>query len=82
MVRKSAKGTGDFYQYVSRRKVFTMDDLLDIPETEDYLTADLATSPLDTTQNEPEVEITGLEDTDLKEVYRGMGYEVVIVGAW
>ena len=77
MVRKSAKGTGDFYQYVSRRKVFTMDDLLDIPETEDYLTADLATSPLDTTQNEPEVEITGLEDTDLKEVYRGMGYEVV-----
>jgi hypothetical protein len=77
MVRKSAKGTGDFYQYVSRRKVFTMDDLLDIPETEDYLTADLATSPLDTTQNAPEVEITGLEDVDLKEVYRGMGYEVV-----
>ena len=37
----------------------------------------MATSPLDTTQNEPEVEITGLEDTDLKEVYRGMGYEDV-----
>ena len=38
MVRKSAKGTGDFYQYASRRKVFTMDALLDIPETEDYST--------------------------------------------
>ena len=81
LVKKSAKGTGDFYQYAVRRKVFTMDDLLDIPETEDYVTADIATTPLDVAPPEapPEVEVdvTGMEDEELQEVFRGLGYEVV-----
>lgn len=81
IIKKSAKGTGDFYQYAVRRKVFTMDDLLDIPETEDYVTADIATTPLDVAPPEapPEVEVdvTGMEDEELQEVFRGLGYEVV-----
>jgi nicotinamide-nucleotide adenylyltransferase len=81
IIKKSAKGTGDFYQYAVRRKVFTMDDLLDIPETEDYVTADIATTPLDVAPPEapPEVEIdvTGMEDEELQEVFRGLGYEIV-----
>ena len=81
MVSKSAKGTGDFYQYSSTRKVFTMDDLLDIPETEDFVTADTATSPLDAAPPDAPldntVDITGVKDEELQEAYAKLGYEIV-----
>ena len=81
MVSKSAKGTGDFYQYSSTRKVFTMDDLLDIPETEDFVTADTATSPLDAAPPDAPldntVDITGVKDEELQEAYARLGHEIV-----
>ena len=81
MVSKSAKGTGDFYQYSSTRKVFTMDDLLDIPETEDFVTADTATSPLDAAPPDAPldntVDITGVKDEELQEAYAKLGHEIV-----
>ena len=81
IVKKSAKGTGDFYQYSSTRKVFTMDDLLDIPETEDFITADTATSPLDVTPPDTPldntVDITGVKDEELQEAYVRLGHEIV-----
>ena len=81
IVSKSAKGTGDFYQYSSTRKVFTMDDLLDIPETEDFVTADTATSPLDAAPPDAPldntVDITGVKDEELQEAYAKLGYEIV-----
>ena len=81
MVKRSAKGTGDFYQYSSTRKVFTMDDLLDIPETEDFTTADTATTPLEVTPPDAPidntVDITGVKDEELQETYAKLGYEIV-----
>ena len=81
MVSKSAKGTGDFYQYSSTRKVFTMDDLLDIPETEDFVTADTATTPLDAAPPDAPldntVDITGVKDEELQEAYAKLGHEIV-----
>lgn len=81
MVKRSAKGTGDFYQYSSTRKVFTMDDLLDIPETEDFTTADTATTPLDAAPPDAPldntVDITGVKDEELQEAYAKLGHEIV-----
>ena len=81
IVSKSAKGTGDFYQYSSTRKVFTMDDLLDIPETEDFVTADTATTPLDAAPPDAPldntVDITGVKDEELQEAYARLGHEIV-----
>jgi hypothetical protein len=58
-----------------------MDDLLDIPETEDFVTADTATTPLDAAPPDAPldntVDITGVKDEELQEAYAKLGHEIV-----